>query len=90
MSSRCSARRLTEAESAPRPLPVVEGIDGKGLADLVEAARRHPSDALVVWKDGKVVVDEACGKPRAPIEAMSMTKSVVNLAIGLWSGARKI
>ena len=37
---------------------------------------------MVVVKDGKIVADWTFDKPAGPIEAMSATKSVVNLAIG--------
>jgi CubicO group peptidase (beta-lactamase class C family) len=58
-------------------------VDEKALAKLVQAGRAASSDALVVMVDGKVVAEEYYGKPRGPIEAMSATKSIVGLAIGL-------
>jgi CubicO group peptidase (beta-lactamase class C family) len=58
-------------------------IDKEALAKLVEAGRAASSDALVVMVDGKVVAEEYYGKPKGPIEAMSATKSIVGLAIGL-------
>lgn len=72
--------------AAPRvaktPRPHIEGFDAAALAALVEEARRHHSDALLLMKDGTVVLDERFGQPAGPIEAMSVTKSIVNLAIG--------
>jgi CubicO group peptidase (beta-lactamase class C family) len=76
-----------EPPPADAPFPRVDAastnLDFERLAMLVERARRSRSDALVVLKDGKLVCDRAFGKPRGPIEAMSATKSVVSLAIGL-------
>ena len=38
---------------------------------------------MVIVKDGRLVADWDFGRPRGPIEAKSVTKSIVNLAIGL-------
>jgi len=57
-------------------------IQQSALDDLVKEAEKSHSDALVVWKDGKSVGEWYFGKPAVKIEAMSATKSVVNLAIG--------
>lgn len=55
----------------------------EALDRLVRAAELAHSDALVVWKDGKLYREWDFGRERSPIEAMSATKSVVNLAFGL-------
>jgi CubicO group peptidase (beta-lactamase class C family) len=57
-------------------------IQQNALAELVGEAQKSHSDALVVWKDGKPYGEWYFGKTPAKIEAMSATKSVVNLAIG--------
>ncbi len=57
-------------------------IQTNALNQLVAAAEKSHSSALVVWQDGQPVGEWYFGKPVAPIEAMSATKSVVNLAIG--------
>jgi CubicO group peptidase (beta-lactamase class C family) len=58
------------------------GIDPTALNALVKRAGELDTDALVVMKDGKVVLEKWFdGKPRK-IEAMSVTKSVVALAVG--------
>lgn len=57
-------------------------IQPEALDRLVAAAEKSHSSALVVWQDGRPVGEWHFGKPVAPIEAMSATKSVVNLAIG--------
>jgi CubicO group peptidase (beta-lactamase class C family) len=57
-------------------------VDTKHLGALVEAAKRSHSDALVIWQDGKPLLEwYGDGKARK-IEAMSVTKSVVSLAVG--------
>lgn len=58
------------------------GIDPAALERLVKRAEETHSDGLIILQDGKLVGDWRFGKPAGPIEAMSVTKSVVNLAIG--------
>jgi CubicO group peptidase (beta-lactamase class C family) len=58
-------------------------INAEALAKLIKAGQASHSDAVVVMLDGKVVAEEYYGKPKGPIEAMSVTKSIVGLAIGL-------
>lgn len=58
-------------------------LDRAVLEQIVGESRRTNSDALVVIHDGETVVDETFGKPVRKIEAMSATKSIVSLAIGL-------
>lgn len=62
--------------------PVSAGIDLEALDRLVQRAGETNTDALVILADGGLVGDWRFGKPPQPIEAMSATKSVVNLAIG--------
>ena len=57
-------------------------VDGPALQRLLRAAEAAHSDALVVWKDGREVGAWYFGKAPKQIEAMSATKSIVNLAIG--------
>src|SRR5258705_13616377 len=61
------------AETAIRP---------EALDRLVKEAELAHSDALVIWKDGKLYREWDFGKRVSPIEAMSVTKSIVNLAFG--------
>lgn len=58
-------------------------VDPAKLQALVEQAKKRDSNALIVYVDGKKVVDETFGHPVEPIEAMSCTKSIVSLAAGL-------
>ena len=57
-------------------------IQTNALNELVAAAEKTHSSALVVWQDDQPVGEWHFGQPVEPIEAMSATKSVVNLAIG--------
>jgi len=65
-------------------------VDARALTALIQAAEASHSDALVVLKDGKLVGEWYFGKPQGPIEAMSVTKSVVSLAIGTLIAEGKI
>jgi CubicO group peptidase (beta-lactamase class C family) len=59
-----------------------EGIDAAALEELVAAAEKSKSSALVVIKNGKLIGEWYFrGAPR-PIETMSATKSIVSLAVG--------
>lgn len=80
MTTRAMWRMAVLAAAVAHAGPV---IDKEALAKLVEAGRAASSDAVVVLVDGKVVAEEYYGKPKGPIEAMSATKSIVGLAIGL-------
>jgi len=62
--------------------PASAGIDLEALDRLVRRAGETNTDALVILADGRLVGDWRFGKTARPIEAMSATKSVVNLAIG--------
>jgi CubicO group peptidase (beta-lactamase class C family) len=74
---------IARPASLPVGDPAAEGIDPAQLAALVERAAATSSDALVILKNGKLVGEWYFGKPRTPIETMSVTKSVVGLAVGL-------
>jgi CubicO group peptidase (beta-lactamase class C family) len=62
--------------------PKAAGIDLAALERLVKRAEETHSDALIVLRDGKLVGDWRFGKPAGPIEAMSVTKSIVSVAVG--------
>ena len=57
-------------------------IEAPALQRLLRDAEVAHSDAVVVWKDGQKVGAWYFGKVPRRIEAMSATKSIVNLAIG--------
>ena len=58
-------------------------INPKALENLISAGKKTHSDAIVVYRNGELIgAWYSRGKARK-IEAMSVTKSIVNLAIGL-------
>ncbi len=65
-------------------LAAEHSLDAGVLKDLLTRSRRSESDALVLVKDGRTLIEEYSAKQgaRGPIEAMSATKSVVALAFG--------
>ncbi len=71
----------TEAELNKRL--VQHQIKPDALQELISAGKAAHSDAIVVYKDGELIGEwYANGKPKK-IESMSVTKSIVNLAIGV-------
>jgi CubicO group peptidase (beta-lactamase class C family) len=60
------------AAAAPEP----------ALARLVESARKSGTSALVVWKNGRTLLDERFDASPARMSIQSITKSVDALAIG--------
>lgn len=80
--------RLSAQGNSPRILhglelgdAYTEGLDTAAMRLLVERARATNSSALVVLKNGKLVL-EWYAHPRQPIEAMSATKSIVSMGLG--------
>lgn len=71
-----------DESSFPRGEAAELGIDEAALERLRQRAGEADSDAVVIVKDGRLVADRDFGRERGPIEAMSATKSIVNLAIG--------
>ena len=59
-----------------------QSIDAAALQRLDAAARSAHSDALVVLQDGQVALSRNYADDATPIPAMSVTKSIANLAIG--------
>jgi len=82
------------SESAGRFFPRGEGaalgLDPAALSALVGAAEKSHSDALILIKDGRVVVEEYFGHRPRPISIMSITKGIVSLAIGALIDEKKI
>ncbi len=66
----------------PNGTPEGAGLDADALDRLVKRCEETGSDALVVVVDGRVVLDRFSGNGRRLIEEMSVTKSVVALAVG--------
>ena len=72
---------LLLASASPAQSPH-SAIDRRALDELLAAAKASHSDAVVVWSHGKQVGSWYFGKAPKKIEAMSVTKSIVNLAVG--------
>ncbi len=70
--------------------PEEAGFDRTRLERFVEAAKASESSTLLVLKDGKIVVERYFGQPLRAIETMSMTKSVMSIAIGILVADKKI
>ncbi|NUO48042.1 MAG: serine hydrolase [Polyangiaceae bacterium] len=74
--------------------PVMEpeeaGFDREKLKKVIQSAKASQSSSLLVLKDGKMVVEQYFGQPRRAIETMSVTKSVVSIAIGMLIADKKI
>lgn len=66
----------------PRSTPEAVGLDAQRLQAFVESARLANSDALIVLKDGKVVIERYFDQPKGPIACMGITQAVASLAIG--------
>jgi CubicO group peptidase (beta-lactamase class C family) len=67
------------ADSGP---PAPRAVDAHALEQLVADSERRKSDGLVVIQHGKLLGEWTFGKPRGPIQTMSITKSVLSLAVG--------
>jgi CubicO group peptidase (beta-lactamase class C family) len=65
----------------PRATPAEAALDGPAVDRLIADAMRAESDALLLVKDGRVVVERYFGQRRGPIETRSITKSVAALAV---------
>ncbi|HEX7049228.1 MAG TPA: serine hydrolase domain-containing protein [Longimicrobiales bacterium] len=84
------AAEVRRAIDAARNRPLVEAahgpgaarVDARALDRLIRAAAEAHSDAVVILHDGELVGAWYAGGERRKIEAMSATKSIVNLAIG--------
>jgi CubicO group peptidase (beta-lactamase class C family) len=61
--------------------PVQEGLDPKALQDLLDRAEAEHSDAVLVLRHGRLVA--SAGTLDRKIMAMSTSKSIASLAIGL-------
>jgi CubicO group peptidase (beta-lactamase class C family) len=60
-----------------------QDLNKEALDAIVAGNQRTNADALLILKDGKVAYRNEFGKSVKPIEAMSASKSVVSLAVGL-------
>lgn len=60
-----------------------QNVNYEVLNDIVEQSRATNSSALLVYQDSNLVYEDYFGNDSVPIEAMSASKSVVSLAVGL-------
>jgi CubicO group peptidase (beta-lactamase class C family) len=77
--------------SVPSAAQTANGINEDALKQLVAEAEKSHSSALVVMKDGALAGEWYFGGQSRRIETMSVTKSIVSMAIGrlLTTGAIK-
>lgn len=52
------------------------------LGSLVGAAKQANSSALVIYRDGELIIEEYFGGKEKPIETMSALKSIISIAVG--------
>jgi len=80
LSSAALLSLLAASSAISAPLP---SSHDNALEQLLSRAATTQSDAMVIWKDGRELGHYyASGKPPGAIELMSVTKSVVALAVG--------
>lgn len=80
-SAWASAAASPEAAPPPAPRAALPAAAAEVLATIQRAGMESHSDALLVLRDGDVLLE--LGTQDRPIELMSATKSVVALGIGL-------
>jgi len=67
-----------------------EGLSEAKLEKLKERAREESSSALIVLKNGKLITETYFGQKDMPLVAMSASKSLVSLTIGILLNEGKI
>jgi CubicO group peptidase (beta-lactamase class C family) len=91
---RARAARLRDGavgHSLPHGALSGSGLDEKALKSLLAEAERQDTSAIVIVKDGKVIAEKYGGSfDGGPLVAMSASKSVVNLAVGLLVGSGRL
>ncbi|MCH8967696.1 MAG: serine hydrolase [Planctomycetes bacterium] len=78
----CPGVAASGFETPPNQAAARAALDAAALVALVEQGRSSHSDALVVFHRGRLAGEWYFDKPRRKIEAMSVTKSIVNLIVG--------
>jgi CubicO group peptidase (beta-lactamase class C family) len=79
---------VPDAGCCPRAEPLPERLDA--LIDLVREAEVSQSDALIVWEKGHLLAERYFGQSTGTVELMSITKSIVSLALGILIDEGKI
>ena len=78
----CPGAAASGFETPPNQAAARAALDAAALVALVEQGRSSHSNALVVYHRGRLAGEWYFDKPRRKIEAMSVTKSIVNLIVG--------
>ncbi len=95
----CAGRGCQRAQlksgAVPHSLPKGElagsGVDSNALQTLLAHAKEERSSAIVIVKDGKIVVEMyRDGYDGGPLTAMSASKSIVSIAIGMLIADNKL
>ncbi len=74
---------MDEAGFYPRGDALGAKIDGAVVDQILREAEETKSDSLIILQDGHTIVERYFGKKRGPIETMSVTKSIVAIAVVL-------
>lgn len=74
--------RARPNDAGPPAAPGPRAIDPQALQKLVADARANGSDELVIEQHSRRVGDWRFTSARTPIETMSITKSILSLAVG--------
>lgn len=64
-------------------ISLAQGVDRKNLDSLVKRSEETHSEAIILYKDNKLILEKYFGtrKPEDRIESMSCTKSIVGLGV---------
>jgi CubicO group peptidase (beta-lactamase class C family) len=84
------ARARAEAEDWPRAEPSAVGLDPSAVERLIADAEASHSNALLLLKDGRVVIERYFGCPPAPVPVTSISKSVLSIVVGQLIARRAI
>ena len=77
--------------SLPHADPAQTGFDPVGLRVLLEHAKEERSSAIVILKDGKIGTEVyRDGYDGGPLAAMSASKSIVSIAVGMLVAENKL
>lgn len=89
-----ASRMIAELEAAARPLPPEDdfwqvadpaalGVDVEALTAWERLCREGGADACLLVKDGRIICEWYADGYKAPINAMSSTKSIASILIGM-------
>jgi CubicO group peptidase (beta-lactamase class C family) len=81
---------LSDDEDLPSGTIELTNLNRDALAGLVRDAEATHSDALLVMKDGRRIVERYFGRDRGTVDVASVTKSVVSISLGAMVTAGKL